>query len=656
MNLQELEKASPGHYFYDLRDQLKWHVYRRSETAFAAGDAARDALTTREALEARQRALREHFLGLIGGLPPMDTPLEAQTVGVVEGDGFRIEKVVFQSRPRTYVTCSLYLPDGLDGPRGAVLFLCGHAEQGKQYREYQAVCQYLVKAGLVVLAQDPIGQGERYSYYDRDLKAPIIGPCCPEHDYAGAQCLPVGDSPARYFLHDSMRAIDYLRSRHEVDPDRIGITGNSGGGTQSCLMMLGDPRIAAAAPGTFLMNRETYMRAGGAQDAEQIWPTFTAAGYDHEDVLLAMVPRPALVLAVTDDFFPIEGTRRTVARARRFWDLYGCPESLESAEDQSTHAYTRKLAAVAAGFFAKHLLGKEVDMTTATVTPFPPETLWCTASGQVRAEHEDAAAIFEANLERMQRFERQRLAIPAAERRTRALEWLRAKVLKDRRPCDLNPRFYNQGHPQDRWENISVSMGLWWSQEGLFNHGYLFRDVRAPDAALPVTLALWDGGTNCLQPHSAWIRSRCEAGRAVLVLDVVGSGVLTPHPLHEGFAPDQFYGVLHKFTDDLMWLDDDMAALRTYDVLRALDMIARWPGLDAGDIRLHASGLQGIYGRLAAPLDPRIRQVEVADGPASYAQWIGARYYDTRNIKTILLRHMLQYFDLPELESPVPGA
>src|SRR5262245_26387696 len=104
MTIQELERLSPGHYFYDVNDQLKRHVYRRSEGASAAGDAPRDTIGSREALEQRQRALRDCFLASLGGLPPSDTPLEARITGVVEDDGFRIEKVIFQSRPRHYVT------------------------------------------------------------------------------------------------------------------------------------------------------------------------------------------------------------------------------------------------------------------------------------------------------------------------------------------------------------------------------------------------------------------------------------------------------------------------------------------------------------------------------------------------------------------------
>jgi hypothetical protein len=644
MNLHELEQFGPT-WFYNVSDQLQRHVYGRSERAFARGEAARDAIKTRKELAARQKAVREHFLASIGGLPPMDTPLEARTVGVVKVGGFRIEKVLFQSRPGHYVTANLYLPAGLDGPRGAVQFLCGHHMQAKHQPEYQTVCQYLVQAGLVVLAQDPVGQGERFSYWEPALGGETVSWGCPEHDHAGAQCLPLGDSLARYFLHDAMRGLDYLRSRPEVAPDRIGVTGNSGGGTQTCLMLLGDPRIAAAAPGTFLMNRRTYMYAGGAQDAEQIWPGFTAQGYDHEDVLLMLAPRPVRVLAVTGDFFPIEGTRETVARAKRLWKAAGNPCGVDLVEDDSNHMYTPRLARAAAEFFARHLLDREVEPDDSKISPFEPGLLWCTETGQVRGEIEGAKFVLDANRERLQALEEGRRALPETERRERALRWLRERVTGDRKACDLNPRYYHA----DRMETLTVQMALWRTQEDIFGHGFLFRDYREIGKTLPVTLAMWDNGTDCLAPHGEWIRQTCEAGRAVLVLDVSGSGALSPLPVTPGRL-DAFYGTIHKLATDLIFLDDDLAALRTWDTLRALDMIAVWPGLVAADVRVCAHGRQGIYGRLAAALDDRIRGVEVVEGLQSYAEWAGARHYDSRDIYSVIMRGALRYFDLPEIE------
>ncbi len=648
MTLQDLENHSPGNGFYDVGDQLKQHVYRRSEQAFDAGDAARDAITTPAALEERQRALRQYLTESLGGLPASETPLEARTVGTVAGNGFRIEKVIFQSRPRNYVTANLYLPDGLVGPSGAVLFLCGHHREAKHVEEYQIVCQYLAQAGLIVLAQDPLGQGERLGHHEPALGGSTVPWGTNEHDHAGAQCLPLGDSIARYFLQDALRGVDYLCSRPEVDPQRIGVTGNSGGGTQTSLVMIADTRIAAAVPATFIMSRRSYLHAGGAQDAEQIWPGFSARGFDHEDILLAMTPRPVRVLAVTSDFFPIEGTRATVSRCKRFWEMYGRNDYLDLIEENSTHAFNANMARAAAAFFARHLLNRDAAFDEGSIAPFVPEQLWCMASGQVRGEITDAAFVHEANRERLEERARERSAVPEAERRARAVAWLREKVYRERRPCDLNPRFYYKGH----WEDMAVQMCLWWSQEGLFSNGYAFRDFRRADQNLPVTLAIWDGGTNRLQPHREWLRNTCAAGRAVVVLDVSGAGALSPRSITAS-SPTAFYGVIHKIATDLLWLDDDLAALRTYDVLRALDMLAQWPNLDVSDVEIYAHGRHGLYGRLAALLEERIRRVEVADGMNSYADWVGARHYDTQDIYSVILRGVLRHFDLNEIEECV---
>jgi len=654
MNLNELEQHSPNHYFYDVGDQLKQHIYRRSEAAFAAGDAARDAITTRAMIEVRQQEIRSFLLQSLGGLPPLDTPLNARVVGTVAAAGFRIEKIIFESRPGNYVTANLYLPDNISEPRGAVLFLCGHHEQAKHADEYQMVCRHLVHAGLIVLAQDPIGQGERFSYYEPALGTTTVGWGTGEHEYTGLQCWPLCDGIARYFLHDAMRSIDYLRSRREVDGDRIGVTGNSGGGTQTCLMMLADTRIAAAAPATFLMNRETYMHVGGAQDAEQIWPGFTAAGFDHEDILLAMVPRPVLTLAVASDFFPIEGTRRTVERCRRFWALSGRAADIALFEDNSDHHYTPAMARAAAEFFSRHLLGREPGSdhgSAPDIQLFEPQRLWSTPGGQVRAQWEDAVSVYEANLNRLAELAAQRQALPAGIRRDRAVQWLRERVNNYRRPCALNPRFY----VTTQTEELHVQMGLWWSQEKVFNHGYAFRHMTqgsflSGSASLPVTLAVWDGGTNTLRPHLSWIRRTCQQGRAVLVLDVSGSGAIASRPV-SAYPPEGFYGIIHKLVDDLLWLNDDLASLRTFDVLRALTMIEQWPGLDASDIRLYAHGRHGIYGRLAAVLDRRIQHVEVKDSLESYAAWVSARHYDPYHIKDTIIHGALHYFDLPEIEA-----
>lgn len=629
-----LNYAYPG-------SQLKDHVYSRSARYFAQGDAARDALQTPEAVRSRQAEIRRFMLDSIGGLPPSDTPLNARVTGTVAGNGFTIEKLIFEARPRHYVTANLYLPAQRPGRTGAVLFLSGHHNTAKQVAEYQIVCQTLAQAGLIVLAQDPIGQGERLSYYDPATKRALIRAGTGEHEHAGNQSRLLGDQIARYFLHDAMRGIDYLVTRPEVDPARIGVTGNSGGGTQTSLVMMADPRVAAAAPATFITSREAYQWTGQAQDAEQNWFGFTRAGFDHEDILLAMAPKPVLVLAVTSDFFPLEGTRRTVERARRIWALQDRRDHLGLFEDQSRHHYTPAMARAAAQFFTRHLLDRPAVPAGLQPAVMPEEKLHATQSGQVSGELPGAEFVHDANVARLAALEAARRALPAAEQKARATAWLKDAVFRDRERVELNPRRLEERTALD---DLQVDVMFWYSHPRLANLGLLFRPLGQTEP-LPVTLALWDDGTQALSRHAVWIREQCARGRAVFVVNLAGMGPLKPDPVnHRTEAPTATF---RKLVDDLSFIGDSLVALRTYETLRALDVLATVPGVTANRVHVYGHGRIGVHGRLAVLLDSRFSGYEWPER-FRYADVVRDRNYDTTEFKSFLLPGVLRSFDVDE--------
>lgn len=151
---------------HDTRDQLKSHVFARSDAAFAEGDQARDRLLSPEVVRRRQSEIQQAFIRSIGGLPDAGSSLNASTTGVVRARGYVVEKVVFESSPDHYVTANLYLPDQREESSAAVLFLSGHELAAKHDPYYQRVILHFVQAGLIVLAVDPLGQGERLGFYD----------------------------------------------------------------------------------------------------------------------------------------------------------------------------------------------------------------------------------------------------------------------------------------------------------------------------------------------------------------------------------------------------------------------------------------------------------------------------------------------------------
>ena len=637
---------------YETKDQLKRHIYSRADEVFAKGDQARDSITGETELRRRQEQVKKGFLRAIGGLPTDSGPLEAMVTARYEAAGYTVENLVLELRPGHYAAANLYLPRIREKQTGAVLFLAGHEPEGKHSPYYHRVVLRLVQAGLIVLALDPLGQGERLSYpesLDPD-RPPIWG--TKEHQQLGAQCYMVGHSIARYFVHDAIRALDYLSARPEVDPRRMGVTGNSGGGTQTAMLMMCDDRLAAAAPGTFIMNRQQYMHAGGVQDAEQVWPGWSAEGFDHEDLLLVFAPKPVLVLAAQYDFFPIEATRRTVERCRRFWGMLGREEALQIEEDATTHRYTDRLASEAAAFFSRTLNGKEWIAPAEELPALSTDSLICTATGQVRLDWPAprSRSVLEENQERAARLRQERAARDPAEALGQAREWLANRVVAPRQTCSLNPRRV----PLGETEGLLADYLLWWSQPGIMNSGYLFRSAataataNADGTPLPLTVAVWQGGTSRLSAHWEWLTGCCRLGGSVLVLNVSGEGPDEPYPLY-GKPSRRFFGMLHKLADELLWLGDSLAALRIHDVLQSLELVD-WLGAAGERITFYAPDLYAFYVRLAAALEERVVPETAGGSFSGIEEWVGAPEYDEEDTMSIVMPGIFEVLDLAELE------
>ena len=645
----EIEQAAKnGTWLYDLKDQLRDYVYSLSEKAFEKGDADRDAVTDKAGVEKRQEYIRECFIKAIGGIPEPSKELNAEITGTLQFDGYRVEKIIYTSRENVYVTANMYIPDKIKGKTGAVIFVCGHWDKAKHAEEYQIVCQYLVRAGLVVFAQDPIGQGERFSYIDKETGKLSVNCGVEEHDYAGFQCLALGKGISRYFVHDTMRAVDYLISRPEVDSERIGITGNSGGGTQSSMMMLIDRRLAAAAPATFVMNRKSYMKTGQAQDREQIWSGLTAYGIDHEDIILSMTPKPVLMLGVVHDFFPIEATEKTYMRCKRVWEIYGKQDCLERFYDDCDHHYTRKMAQKTAQFFAKHLLDREIGQIDGSIiNAIDEKMLYCTSTGQVMTSIAGARTVYDENNIELQAILDKKSRENQTERKENAVKFLRERINKNRTKVgSYFLKLWLNEMPVD--DNLLVEGYLWMTQEDIINSGLVFKHKENVGKKLPVTVALWSGGTFKLSEYADFIKKTCEKGRVVFVLDVTGTGMTSQRALN-GTDPLAFYGVIFKLNDDFIWLDDSLTAVRTHDIIRLTDIIENNDKFDSNDIEIYTHGRYSVYADIAKFIDGRIKKV-ISDEPlVSYADFIRNKFYDKSDIAGVILPGLLEYTDLDEM-------
>jgi dienelactone hydrolase len=323
-----------------------FHAVANTYWRYHEGNRAQ--MDTPENWKQRRNYLKAIFLDAIGGFP-RPGPLNPRSFGCVSFGDYYLERVTFESVPNMVVTANLYVPTRLDRPAPAVLVPCGHAEAGKAYDPYRTLCHALASKGYVALIYDPIGQGERRMY--RDGQGSVLGGCTQQHTHLGVQLAAVGLNLARYMIFDSMRAIDYLLTRPEVDPTRIGCTGCSGGGTNTAYVSALDERITAAFPVCYITTLEARQKSENIADYEQNLYGQVERGLDHHDYISMVAPRPVCIGATTEDFFPLSGARETYAAARRVYEVLGVPERCEMVEVPGPHGYLPALRVAAYQFF-----------------------------------------------------------------------------------------------------------------------------------------------------------------------------------------------------------------------------------------------------------------------------------------------------------------
>ena len=367
-----------------LRAQLDlaWRQDDERRSRFESVRSEPDLLALRAEIRAR-------LLEIVGGLPDARTPLNARVVGTIPMDGYRIEKIVFESLPGLHVTALLYVPDGPALARPAVLVPCGHAPDGKAFKNYQELSGQLARRGYVVLSWDPVGQGERSQFWDAARGRSRYNLVCGEHAVLGNMACVAGTTLNRYEVWDGMRALDYLLTRPEVDGTRISVTGTSGGGLQSLWLGALDERIGVVAPSCYVtalpMRMANRIFEDPDSDPEQDPFRLVAAGIDHAGLLLLVYPRPVIVAAAVKDFVPIEGARKTVREVAALYSTFGKGDRIALVQGYHAHMYSPENRRAAFAFLDRFNRMPARD-TLDTIRILEPAALRCTRSGQVRVD------------------------------------------------------------------------------------------------------------------------------------------------------------------------------------------------------------------------------------------------------------------------------
>jgi cephalosporin-C deacetylase-like acetyl esterase len=405
------------------------------EQAYAALDRRRtkyEELKTEPQIQAYQQRLRSVFTEQLGGFPER-TPLNARVVGKLAADGCQVEKVIFESQPGHHVTANLYLPAG-SPPYPAVLVSSGHSRPGKAADYNQRFGVMLARHGMAALCYDPIGQGERSQILTPDGKPQFSG-TTQEHFLIGVGSILVGKNTATYRVWDAIRAIDYLTSRADIDPRRIGFTGCSGGGTLASYVMALDGRVTCAAPSCYLTTFRRLIETIGPQDAEQNIFGQLTLGLDQPDYVLMRAPLPTLISSTTGDFFDIQGTWDNYRQAKRIFARLGFPERVDLVEAEGGHGVQPANLVGITRWMRRWLMAKDDAITLDSIKTLSESELQCTDKGQVLLLPGERS-VFELNGEIDDRLASQRREIWDKSSNAEALAKVR-KIIGVRKLADI---------------------------------------------------------------------------------------------------------------------------------------------------------------------------------------------------------------------------
>jgi dienelactone hydrolase len=547
------------------------YVQNRAKLALDAIPHAR----TREQAEEARPLLRRRLEESLGfrRLPPPDP--QAKVVGTLQRDGYRIEKVVYQSLPGVPVAAHLYIPAGLQGRAPGVIFYTGHWWPDSKARpDFQAFCINMARLGFVVFDFDTFGQGERG---------------ISNRDHRRVEALLVGVSQQGLAEYETQCALHYLLSRKEVDPDRIGITGASGGGYNTWMTAALDDRIKVAVPvvGTSDFLEQIQVARGldwyHANEHCHFVPGLIRYADNHELVAMA-APKPLLIVAASQDqSFPVNGVRQVAAYARELYRAYGIPEKTGYSEDSSTgHGYQQKKREAAYGWFLKWLMNR--------------------GDGGPYAEPATEPAAWDAPEMR---------CFPAGENRPAGPGIIEAvrKLAKGKPPAKVNPDFQNVFGRLPQAESLKPALTEaraqrveFVSEPGITVPAFLVRPAGQPKG---IVVAVDDRGKEEVAADPL-VRSAVEKGWAVFGVDPRGIGESATSK--KGWVS----AVALLLTENFVWRQG-------WDVSRAIEYLeAAFPRTPVG---LYARGdnasLAAVYA-VAQRKNANLRWYALRDGFVTY--------------------------------------
>jgi cephalosporin-C deacetylase-like acetyl esterase len=593
---------------------------RDRAAALRAGDAPPWSLAE---WTGRRPEVRRRLARALGTVLDPTLPLEPTNHGTLDRDGYRVEKVTFQTLPGVRMTANLYLPKS-PGRHPAILAVHGHWRGAKQDPVVQARCIGAAKLGFAVLAVDALGAGER-----------AIGKALGEYhgEMTAATLLPTGQTLAGLQVYENARALAYLTTRPEVDASRVGVTGASGGGNQTMYAFAMIDELKAAVPVCSVGNYRSYL--GAACCLCELVPgalTFT----EEWGVLGLATPKPLMVVNATRDAvqFSVAEARKTIAGLEPLYGLFGHPENLRHAVFESGHDYNKSMREAVYGWFTRHLAGRGDGSPIAEppIRTEDPEALRC-FPGDTRPDDfvtlPKYAAAEGGRLSGAIIIPSGPAAWKAGAERRRAALMTALGDFPDGSP--MSPRVESDGRV--RVIRFEPEPGL-----RLAARVELGKEAEAPRAVL---LDLDEGEKASESPLASALR---QGGWSLVTLDLRATGRLAVPSDKVGHAPD------HDSAEWGLWIGRPLLGQWGYDVRRLLDALDGAGGDRPRETALIGVGPAGLVALAAAATDPRVSRIAAVGSLASY---ISDEPYRGQRLGAIVPGFLRDVGDVPHLAALV---
>lgn len=656
--------ASDRSYEEEMPDMLISYLAKKLNSLAVAWDQKRALLQTTADLEARNAFVREKVVQMLRGFPAKN-PLGPVVVKTMQRDGYRVENVMFQSRPDFWVTGNLYVPAAGSGPFPAIVSPCGHYPLARMLPQYQSVYLTLVKSGFVVLAYDPIGQGERRQFWNPKTNVNEMPSPTYEHSMPGQLQLLLGENLTEYRVWDAMRAVDYLLTLPEVDPKRIGCAGHSGGGSMTTFVSVVDERIRCAAIIEGGMVNRWPMRVVpwepvGPSDVEQNLFPSALYGIDEFDLHTAIAPRP--VLTATEQYTPAFDKAAQAVQDR--YRQFGALEKFATVPSDDPHAWTPKLRLATADWFSRWFYNRKGPSIEPVFATEPPESLYCTPDGSIRYSGK-GQTVYSLILQKQAQLPRGR-PVPktSIERETyrdeigeqirKLLHYRKSDQPLDVRHIVTTPR-----------EGYRIEKIQFLSEPGIYIPAWVFIPDDKP-GVLPTILYVSDEG---VEPDGMEFEGEEGSGLTHSVLDtlvregnlvvaVEVRGIGATRPLHPASDSCNEFGQLFDLETGMAYMawfmDQSLLGMRVQDVVRSVDYVTGCQRAEANHLHVIGKGIGGLWCLYAAALDPRIRSLISVQSLLSYRSLTQVDRY--KYGADVFVPDVLLHFDIPQVAAAIAGS